>query len=145
MFVLILLILSSSTVMSSIIFFFQFYFFFVKYFHLRYNLEYVQNDTALIYVQLNDIIITKFTMVMFLHLSVSHSVHRGGSAVCIQGESASKWGLRPGGWADPPLRILRDTVNERAVRILLECILILILSSCKTCCNDIKHNIKILS
>ena len=49
------------------------------------------------------------------------------------------WGLHPGGglnlegrlhpegWTDalpPPHRILRDTVNERAVRIVLECILV---------------------
>ena len=34
-------------------------------------------------------------------------------------------GLHPGGWADPPnLWILQDTVIERAVRILLECILV---------------------
>ena len=37
--------------------------------------------------------------------------------VCLQG------GLHLGGWADPPW-ILRDTVNERAVRILLQCILV---------------------
>ena len=62
----------------------------------------------------------RFGKVMFLHLSVSHSVHVGKSAsrgVCIRG----------GGWADPPPllpdRILRDTVNERVVRIILECIL----------------------
>ena len=45
----------------------------------------------------------------------------GGSAwgVCIQG------GLHPGGLdRAPPPPILRDTVNEPAVRILLECILI---------------------
>ena len=29
-----------------------------------------------------------------------------------------------GGWADPPHRILRDMINKRAVRILLECILV---------------------
>ena len=47
-------------------------------------------------------------------ISVCHSVHKG---VCIQG------GLHRG-WATPPPNwILRDTVNERAVRILLECIL----------------------
>ena len=35
-------------------------------------------------------------------------------------------GLHPGGWADPspPHRILRDTVSEQAVRILLECTLV---------------------
>ena len=49
---------------------------------------------------------------MFLHLSLSHSVHGG---VCIQG-----------GWADPPSPhwILWDMVNERVVSILLECILV---------------------
>ena len=91
---------------------------------------------------------------MFLHLSVSHSVHRGDlhpggvsesrEGVCIRGCSASrKGGLHPGrvsasgvvlhperGSASravcikPPHRILWDTVNERAVRILLECILV---------------------
>ena len=50
---------------------------------------------------------------MFLHLSLSHSVHRGAST------------SRRGRWADPPLpRILRNTVNEPVVRILLECILV---------------------
>ena len=63
---------------------------------------------------------TKITTVMFLHLSVSHSVQGGG--VCIQGS------LHRGGVGRPPLhRILWDTVNERAVRILLECILALYL------------------
>ena len=80
--------------------------------------------------------------VMFLHLSVSHSVHRGegmsasrGSAssrVCIQWGGLHPWGvciqrgLHPGGFGltPPPHRIPRDTVNERAVRILLECILV---------------------
>ena len=48
------------------------------------------------------------------------------------GSSASRGSLhrgdlhpRGGGWADTLLNgILRDTVNERAVRILLECILV---------------------
>ena len=36
-----------------------------------------------------------------------------------------KGGLhKGGGWADPQNQILRDTVNERVVRILLECILV---------------------
>ena len=59
---------------------------------------------------------TKFAKVIFLHLSVGHSVHRGclhPGGVCIQG-----------GWADPRNQTLRDTVNERWVRILLECILV---------------------
>ena len=49
--------------------------------------------------------------VMFLHLFDSHSLQRGG--------------LHPGGGLGrPPSRILRDTVNERAVHILLECSLV---------------------
>ena len=43
------------------------------------------------------------------------------TGVCIQGS------LHPGGgWADPPElhEILRDTVNKRAVRIVLECFLV---------------------
>ena len=40
--------------------------------------------------------------------------------VCIHGEGSASGG----GWADTPYRILRDTVNERAVRILLECIIV---------------------
>ena len=56
---------------------------------------------------------TKFTKVMFSQVFVCP---HGGRGFCIQG-----------GWADtpPPNRILRDTVNERAVRMLLECILVL--------------------
>ena len=50
-------------------------------------------------------------------------LHPRGSAsrgICIQGGI-----LHPGGWADPlPHQILRDMVNERAVRILPECILV---------------------
>ena len=49
---------------------------------------------------------TKFGKVMFLHLSVSHSVH-GGGCVCIQGGSASRDGLHPGGVGQiPPQCIL---------------------------------------
>ena len=55
---------------------------------------------------------TKFAKVMFLHLSVSHSVHGGG----LHGGGA-------GGWAASPHWILRDMVNEQAVHILLKCIL----------------------
>ena len=62
---------------------------------------------------------------IFLHLSVSHSVDRG---VCIQGESASRGCLHPdGGWAGNPWK-LRYTVNERAVRILWESILVSVLN-----------------
>ena len=65
---------------------------------------------------------------MFLHLSVSHSVHGGclhpgglhpGGGICIQGQGVG----RP-----LPYWILRDTVNERAVHILLEYILVLSVS-----------------
>ena len=57
---------------------------------------------------------TKFAKVMFSHLSVSHSVHRG---VSVQmGRSLSRGSLS---WRLPPYG------NERAVRILLECILVL--------------------
>ena len=57
---------------------------------------------------------------MFLHLPVilfmgGGGLHPGGSAsrgVCIQG-----------GWQTPP-RALRDTINKRTVRVLLECILV---------------------
>ena len=103
---------------------------------------------------------TKFAKVMFLHLSVSHSVHRGGSAsrvsastwvcimggvciwgsasrgsaqgglprgVCIQAGFASNWGVSVSGVSASRggVGILRDTVNERAVRVLLECILVI--------------------
>ena len=59
---------------------------------------------------------------------VYHSVHigglhPGGRGFCIP------VGLHPGGCAEPappPDRILRDTVNERAVCILLECILVFV-------------------
>ena len=63
------------------------------------------------------VFMTKFAKVMFLHLSFCS--HGGWSA---SGEGGS---LHPGGcWQTAPDRILRDTVNERAVRILLECILV---------------------
>ena len=71
---------------------------------------------------------------MFSEASVSQSVHEGEGSwlpsmhhrshdrgVCIQG------GLHPGGVGHTPLEIhgiLRDTVNKRAVLILLECILV---------------------
>ena len=84
---------------------------------------------------------TKFAKVMFLHLSVHGgagawlpSVHLEGGVgfpVCTgngglhPGEFASRrgGGLHPG---DPPeiYEILRDMTNERAVHILLECILV---------------------
>ena len=60
---------------------------------------------------------------MFLHVSVILSIGGGGSA--------SRGSLNPGGGVciqgvlGRIARILRDTVNEQAVRILLECILVL--------------------
>ena len=67
------------------------------------------------------------------------------SAILFTG-GGSAWGgglhrgayIRGGGWADPHFRILRDTVNERAVRIELECILV---ENKKTClCISMEHN-----
>ena len=78
-------------------------------------------------------------------ICIQGGLHPGGGVgvsiqgVCIQEEgwgSASKGsasgGLHPGGrgsasegWADPRPRALRDMVNKRAVRILLECILVM--------------------
>ena len=67
-------------------------------------------------------------------IPVFDSVHRGGGGYnCAS--FCSQEGLHPatrggglhleGGWLDPPPnRILRDTVNERVVRILLECIFV---------------------
>ena len=60
-----------------------------------------------------------FAKVMFLHLSVSHSVHR--RKICIEGYGQTP---PPGHW------ILWDTVNEWAVRIILECILVITRSRC---------------
>ena len=84
---------------------------------------------------------------MFLHLSVSHSVHRGGmhggggcawwgacmvGRTCMTGGHAWQGGVMHGGVGGGQVcmvgghawQVLRDTVNERAVRILLECILV---------------------
>ena len=58
---------------------------------------------------------TKFAKVVFSQASVILSTE----GICIQGG-----GLPPGGWADPPHGILRDTVPEWTVHILLECILV---------------------
>ena len=62
------------------------------------------------------------------------SMHPVGGGVCIQERGSASRGLgRPPGlptgvWADPPPpeihAILPDAVNKRAVRILLECILV---------------------
>ena len=78
---------------------------------------------------------TKFAKVMFLHLSVSHSVHRGVSASVQAGIHPPPEQTPPG--ADTPRSIhpskqkpppaqcmLGDTDHKRAVRILLECILV---------------------
>ena len=70
--------------------------------------------------------------VMFLHLSVCSQggLHPGGAA--FRGGSASKEGVSASRvLGRTPLGILRDTVNERAVSILLECILVLVLVSPK--------------
>ena len=106
---------------------------------------------------------TKFAKVMFLHLSVNHSVHGGGRGTLAgtphwagtpPGRYTTPWagtppnrytspqaGKPPGRyppWADtppgqvhpppgrytPPGNACWDTVNKRAVRILLECILV---------------------
>ena len=48
---------------------------------------------------------------------------------CVAGGHA--WHTRP-----PPREILRDTVNERAVRILLECILVIQLFRCSRCSGN---------
>ena len=68
---------------------------------------------------------TKFAKVMFLHLSVSHSVHRGEStwAGTPPGRYTPQAGTSP--WqVHPPGNVCWDMVNKRAVRILLECILV---------------------
>ena len=69
---------------------------------------------------------------MFLHLSVSHSVHEGAGGgrkhACPLCHTHPLPGMPPA--MHPPAmhappRILRDAVNERVVHILLECILVL--------------------
>ena len=60
---------------------------------------------------------TKFAKVMFLHPSVSHSVHGGCLPQCMLGYT-------PPGSRHPPAQcMLGDAGNKRAVRILLEYIL----------------------
>ena len=51
------------------------------------------------------------------------------TGVCVVFARGCAWFLPGGGMC----RIRRDTVNERAVRILLECILVMLLSSAKYC------------
>ena len=77
---------------------------------------------------------TKFAKVMFLHLSVSHSVH-GGRGVYLSAclDTHIPWEQTPHPGSDTPLRadthpaqcMLGDTGNNRTVRILLECRLVL--------------------
>ena len=72
---------------------------------------------------------TKFAKVIFLHVSVSHSVHRGG--VCLsacwdtspRAEPPPPLAHPPSGTPPPAQSMLEDTVNARAIRILLNAIL----------------------
>ena len=74
--------------------------------------------------------------VLFLHLSVSHSVHRGGGGGSLYGVTSclATWshvpsrGFLSGGLSDrdPPGQRSPLYGKERAVRILIECILVLI-------------------
>ena len=78
---------------------------------------------------------TKFAKIMFLYLSVSHSVHRGGVSASVHAgihphEQTPPWAntplgvdTPPGSKRPPPAQcMLGNTANKRAVRILLECI-----------------------
>ena len=65
--------------------------------------------------------------VMFLHLSVI--LFTRGRGLCIEGGGSASKGVG----RSPPHRILRDMVNERAVHILLECILALVKILCCDC------------
>ena len=58
---------------------------------------------------------------------VVEGVHGGGRAwqgTCVAGGVHCWGGMHGGGGACMPQQLIRDTVNERAVRILLECILV---------------------
>ena len=73
---------------------------------------------------------TKFAKVMFLYLSVSHSVHGGGD-ICL----CACWDTNTPPWANTPWSrhaptqcILGRYGNKRAVCILLECILVYIVT-----------------
>ena len=68
----------------------------------------------------------KFGKVMFLHLSVSHSVHKGGDSASMHAGIADTpfREQTPQEQTPPPQCMLGDTGNKRAVRILLECILV---------------------
>ena len=66
---------------------------------------------------------------MFLHVSVSHSVHRGGLPQCMLGiqppQEQTPPGTRHPPGPDPPAQsMLGDMVKARAVCILLECNLV---------------------
>ena len=76
---------------------------------------------------------TKFDKVMFLHLSVSHSVHLEGGKHLSRYPRAgtppwtgtpSRAGTSPR-QVHPPRSACWDTVNKRSVRVPLECILVL--------------------
>ena len=75
----------------------------------------------------HDDIITarKFAKVMFSHLSVSHSVHEGGVWLSACRDSRPLGTRHPRRDQTPPAQCM---LGERAVRILLECILVLILN-----------------
>ena len=62
---------------------------------------------------------TKFAKVVFLHLSVSHSVHGGWCIPPCNGTDTPQEDRHP-----PDQCMLGDTGNKRPVRILLECILV---------------------
>ena len=89
---------------------------------------------------------TKFAKVMFLHVSVSHSVHRGGLPQCMLGyhpprtrpppQSRHPQSRPPQEQTPPAQCILGDTVNKRTVCILLKCNLVIYLRTfCKIFCN----------
>ena len=69
---------------------------------------------------------------MFSQACVKNLVHRG---VCVSQHALPGNAAPPPGHARPPPpgthapRILRDAINERAARILLECILVFVLFS----------------
>ena len=77
---------------------------------------------------------------MFTVGSASGGLHPGGSAsiagVCIQAGLHPGGGLHLGEGGADPHWILRDTVNERVVRILLECILVVEFNVCRVVCAD---------
>ena len=78
-------------------------------------------------------VITAHNEVMFSQACVKNS-NRGGGVGAVGGGRVWQGGMhgrghsRQGVWV-PPWQILRDTVNEQSVRILLECILVRIVWS----------------